>query len=307
MVTIAILAGVAFVASAVPASAGDLEEYLREAEEADYSGRQIVVSMWDGEPTMDILTIEHTGSMLMLEDGNRGSLVGSGRVSAVSQGAGSVMIAGWTTVGYASRYSTGEPVAVRRLGRDAKSVSIMEDDTLRARIIFDLATGAPLRTEVYLGDGTTLFRFSSMIEFDPLPRRLYRVTGLDSGAYDVMPTAPATGLPPEIAGYRLADSYSGPGDGVQSFYSDGLFGFSVFEFEGSLHDVFDHARTMEVDGSKYRVLVAPSQLWVHWRTPNHSYLLLGDLPRDHLEQVLTGLPRPGSRGFLSRMWRGIFG
>ena len=308
MAKIGILAGVAFVASAVPAFAGDLNEYLREAEEADYSGRQIVVSVWDGKPTADILTIEHTGSMLMIEDGNHGSLVGSGKVSAVSQDAGSVMIAGWTRVGYAARYVTVDPVAVRRLGRAAKSVSILEEDTLRARIVFDLVTGAPLSTEVYLEDGATLFRFSSMIEFDPLPRRLYRATGIDSGAYDVMVPAPATGLPREVAGYRLADSYSVPGDAVQSFYSDGLFRFSLFEVEGYVQDdVFKGARTIEVGGSKYRVLVTPSQLWVHWRTTGKSYVLVGDLPPDHLEEVLVGLPRPRSRGFLSRMWNGVFG
>ncbi len=111
-----------------------------------------------------------------------------------------------------------------------------------------------------------------------------------------------------MAGYRLADSYTGPDEVVHSFYSDGLFSFSLFEVEGEVgDDLFGGARSMEVDGSKYRVLVRPAQMWVHWTTPDSSYVLVGDLPPDHLEQVLAELPRPRQRNFFARLWNGLFG
>ncbi len=294
------------VVGGAPALAETLEDYLHEAAEADYAGRQVVVTVWDGESTAGVFVIEHAGDTLMIERGEHEAVVGGGKVSAASRD-DRVVIARWTAMGYGTRYTTADPVEVRRIGRTAEAVAIYEGELLRARIVFDVETGAPLATEVFGSDGRT-FRFSSLIEFDPLPRRLYSSTGLDGGEYDVMVPVDPGDLPVEVAGYRLADSYTGPDEVVHSFYSDGLFSFSLFEMEGSVgDDLFTEARAMEVDGAKYRVLVRPAQVWVHWSTPATSYVLVGDLPPDHLDQVLAELPKPRQRNILARLWNGLFG
>jgi len=35
--------------------------------------------------------------------------------------------------------------------------------------------------------------------------------------------------------------------------------------------------------------------------------LVGDLPPDHLEEVLAFLPRPGMDGWMQRLWNRLFG
>ena len=70
---------------------------------------------------------------------------------------------------------------------------------------------------------------------------------------------------------------------------------------------FDGATELEVDGRTYRRMVTPTSLWVHWNAPDRSYVLVGDLPPDHLLEVLERLPAPGERGLLVRLWRRLFG
>jgi hypothetical protein len=54
-------------------------------------------------------------------------------------------------------------------------------------------------------------------------------------------------------------------------------------------------------------VVTPSQVWVFWNAPDRSYVLVGDLPPDHLVTALGGLPQPGERGLMVRLWRRLFG
>ena len=128
--------------------------------------------------------------------------------------------------------------------------------------------------------------------------------------HDRMTMEPATytgELPASAAGYQRADAYHA-GDGVQAFYTDGLFSFSVFEAKrGSTPDDFDDATKFQVDGEDYRRIVRASTVWVYWAAPDRSYVLVGDLPPDHLEQVLQALPEPGDRGLFVRIWRRLFG
>jgi hypothetical protein len=128
---------------------------------------------------------------------------------------------------------------------------------------------------------------------------------------DVQVTGAATAesdLPGSLAGYRRADAYAGPEGAVQAFYSDGLFSFSVFEsHRTATPEAFRSATAFEVGGKLYRRIVTPTVTWVQWHAPDESYVLVGDLPPDHLVEVLRGLPEPGDRGLLVRLWRRLFG
>ncbi|MDX1450854.1 MAG: hypothetical protein R3246_17520, partial [Acidimicrobiia bacterium] len=115
-------------------------------------------------------------------------------------------------------------------------------------------------------------------------------------------------LPHDAAGYVRADTYAGPDDTIQAFFTDGLFSFSLFELDANVPlDRFDEAPTIELAGSTYKRLVTPTDIWVSWESGDTAYVLIGDLPGDHLEQVLDVLPEPRSRGLLSRLWSGLFG
>ncbi|MCP3974942.1 MAG: hypothetical protein GY720_10660 [bacterium] len=301
----AALSAVLVVASVAPALADEFGELVESASEADFAGRQIVATFLDGETAFEIIDVEHAGSMMMTGSQGHESMIGSGKLSGGDGGA--IAVSSWNSSQMSDRYEVGSSSPVKRLDREATAIEIHEDGMVRMRLVFDEVTGAPLVTEVFDGGGN-LFRLSSMLEIDKIPGRLYSARGHYADEFEVLVPTSRHSLPAEAAGYNLADAYTGPTDSVQGFYSDGLFSFSLFLVEGSADSQrFSDADTVEVDGLKYRRLVNPGEIWVTWRANGDTYVLVGDLPPDHLEEVLDQLPKPGRRNLLGRLWSGLFG
>lgn len=299
VLTLLALSGLWLVFSASSAAADELDHYLIEADHADYSGRQVVVTVWDGVSRAGIFDVEQAG---MMRRGAGESMVGAGK--AVTDQ--SVAISEWSAPVVASRYSMGAPGERTRLGRQARTIDVFEDGALRARLVFDMETSAPLATEVFDGNGS-LFRFSTMIDFSPGVKSIY-ASPASSSDYDMMLSVDGSSLPATVAGYVRADTYSGPDQAIHTFFTDGLFRFSLFEVEGVVEaGRFDSGSKFQVGQATYQRIVEPSEIWVHWRSGETSYVLVGDLPPDHLEEVLVELPHPRNRGFFKRIWRGLFG
>jgi negative regulator of sigma E activity len=287
------------------AGADELEDYLSEAAEASYAGQQATWSSFLGKTEFAIVSVEQAGSMTMVETGDSSQVLGGGRTIADGSGNG-LALSDWSSVAVATRYETVSAEPDERIGREVMVVTVNEDDATRVRIWFDEATGAPLISEVYDGDGE-LFRFSWMLDFDSNPRRIYTAITGDS-TYDVVVASDADSLPGTVSAYQKVDTYAGPDDSVHVFYSDGLFSFSVFVLEGEgATGPFVEADTMKLGSGSYRWILTPSDMWVQWSGGGLTYVLVGDLPPDHLEEVLAELPAPAQGNLLSRIWGGIFG
>lgn len=300
------VAGLVIGAAGASAGADELEEYLAEAEQATYAGRQATWCSFGGETEFSVVSIEHAEDLVMVDNAGSEQVVGAGR-NSIDGGAG-IALSGWSSVSLSSRYSVESEQVAERLGRSALIVTVNEGDLLRARIWFDGETGGVLGSEVYDGAGG-LYRLSWMLDFDPNPRKIYSAMQSGGGStYDVVVAAEANDIPDMVAGYVLVDAYAGPDDSLHGFYSDGLFSFSVFLIDGEV-DVssFSNADSIGVDGEDYKWLLTPSDLWIEWSGGGHTYVLVGDLPPDHLEEVLAELPRPTRRNLLVRIWRGLFG
>jgi hypothetical protein len=105
-----------------------------------------------------------------------------------------------------------------------------------------------------------------------------------------------------------ADTYAGPDETIHAFFTDGLFSFSLFEVDVAARlDRFEDAGAVLLNGTSYRRLVTPTEIWVTWKAGDVAYVLVGDLPPDHLEEVVADLPAPREPSLLSRLWNGIFG
>lgn len=293
-----VAAFVSLVAS--PARADDLDDYLDRAAQADYSGRRVVVTVWDGRSEAAVADIDHAAGMVMISDAGREVMIGDGKLMATDSSG--VTFSAWSNVDSSSRYATGEESEVVRLGRPAHSVTVLEGDLLRARIVFDAATWAPLATEIYDGDGR-LFRLSTFTDFDPVPEKAYEALR-DSSAdtYDVMPRIAQSSLPAAVAGYERLDTYMASDGVTHAFYGDGLFSFSIFVLpDGNAQPTLDRATSLDVDGDRYLVLVEPAETWVSWTHEEVGYVLVGDLPPDHLVEVLAELPNPKGRNLIDRI------
>lgn len=284
----------------------DLEVVLESAAEADFHGVGVVMCTWDGDSAATTYEVTRSHGMSMVH-GPDGDFMLTGGLAASRSGADwyALEVGEWSAWSLSDRYSLGDPVATSRLGRPATEVMVMEGEVARARLVIDDASTVPLLTEILDGAGN-VFRLAAMIEFDAEPAPM-DMPG-DFHEHEMLMSAEPTDRLPETAfGYRRVDSYASEKT-IQAFYSDGLFSFSVFESKRSSRpEDFAGATRFEVAGESYLRIVTPSNVWVQWDAPDRSYVLVGDLPPDHILAVLEELPEPGDRGFIVRLWRRLFG
>lgn len=285
-----------------------LEELMANAGSGEFHAVGVVMCSWGADSAAATYEVERSAGMSMVHGPDR-DLMLSGSLVAVGSDSGwyAFEVGAWSSWTLSDRYSLGEPVATNRLGRPATAVTILEGQRVRARLVLDDESTIPLVTEIFDGEGR-LFRLATLVEFQVGAGDDHPPMPTDFDARSVMQPADAAAyLPATAAGYRRADSYAAPLGGVQSYYTDGLFSFSVFEAKrGAIPVEFRQATRFSVDGGVYRRIVSPTTVWVHWSSPDRSYVLVGDLPPDHLVAVLAELPEPGERGFFVRLWRRWF-
>jgi hypothetical protein len=286
-----------------------LEQLMEDAGIADFSGRGIVLCTWGEDSAAATYSVSRSLGMSIVS-GAGGDLMTAGGIAAIRSGSGwnEIEVDGWSQWALDGRYTVAAPEPVERLGRSADRVTVLENGRPRATVVFDGATGVPLLTEILGADGSP-FRVAAMIEFgigppgrsqDGMPEAQQRRS--------VWVSAAAGDLPERAAWYRRVDLYSGPEGIVHAYYTDGLFSFSVFESDrGPTPDPFRTASEYRAGGHRYLRIVEPLSLWVQWHAPDRSYVLVGDLPPDHLDAVLEDLPAPGNRSPLVRLWRWLFG
>jgi hypothetical protein len=285
----------------------ELAGYLESAMHAEFHGSGVVMCVWGADSAATTYEISRTDGMSMVT-GPDGEFITHDGMTASLSGTDwyALEVAEWTAWSMSDRYRLGDPVATERLGRPATEITVLEGDMVRARIILDDASTVPLLTEIYNGAGD-VFRMSALVEFQPGVPEMPDMPE-DFVEYEmVMPDEASGDLPAEVGGYTRTDTY-GLGSSTQSFYSDGLFTFSVFEAgRGATPVDFRTATLMVMDGRPYRRIISPNNVWVQWSSPEHSYVLVGDLPPDHISQVLEGMPAPGTRGVIMRLLHRFFG
>ena len=297
---------VAMTLTVSPALADGLNEYLEEADQAVYSGRQFVSTTWDGVEATVMVDVRHFGGMAMVGSGPVYTMIGQGKVNAVgSPDTALAYVPGARApVNHAYDLAGGEHST--RFGRTVKTIEIVENGRLRMRMVIDIATKAALETEVFDADGNR-FRFSAMVDFSDSAAGMEDYE--DDGEYQMMLPLDEAGVPDRAGRYRLIDSYGSPSEAEHGFYTDGLFRFSLFAIDGRIDvaKIAENGRTWTVGGFEYLRVITPAEVWVLWNAPDQTFVLGGDLPPDHLEEVVADLPRPDQRNWFARVWHRLFG
>ena len=300
------LAALFVVGTAGTALADDLAEYLEDARDAIYSGQRLVGTSWDGIQSIGVFEIQHHGGMASVGSNSGSATIGGGRMHLGGIDAAAVSFVRQNEPDLDARYAVAEGGAAEHLGRPATIVEVVESGFVRMRMVVDNSTAAPVETEVFDADGD-LFRYSSMTEFSVRVDRA--MAEVDEREYRMMLPLEAADLPSDLGGYRLTDVYAAPQDGRQAFYTDGLFSFSVFTTQGRADwaKIASNEHPYTTDGYSYLRVISPTSVTVLWNAPTTAIALVGDLPPDHLDQVLDELPPPGIDNWMKRMWRKLFG
>jgi hypothetical protein len=309
---VSVLAMAVIVGQAVPALAADLGDYLDRAAASEYSGEMFVIcDTPDGSVAQFVEVTRSTGQLWVKTSGaeavsSNGELYQRAADGTV-QGTRIDSAADWEM---SPRYTTVEAGEARELERPVHIVTVVEGDLERVRLHFDDATGALLRSEVRNGD-RSLYCSSSFVSFREDPQSIddsvrettpETVEFLDFGEID------DEVLPALVGGFKRQDVYQGPEDSMVAYYSDGVFSFTVIASRRAVKIAeLEEVPLIEVDGERYQRHFDPGQVVYAWESKLGGYALIGDLPLDLQETVLSDLPRPGRPGFFARLWRSWFG
>ena len=292
------------------ASAGtDPEGLLRRAREASATTTVagIVEVRWrDGK----MLHVEHTGARA------RGGSYVVGRAKNVAVGVGALRWA--ADDGVATRWGRidgAEPPApgsawkldlhgtAEVAGRPSRVVVARHGHgPVRARFYVDEASGILLRRDVLAPTG----RLDRSVRFIRVKTGNIRpaVPPLPEGGPKAHSTRDVGGefLAPEHlgSGFRLLGRYEHPGGAVQLFYSDGLFGLSVFEQSGLVDwaSLPDGGSSATIDSSRARWYATDAGSVVVWGRDGLVLTGVSDAPPDTVRDAVATIEASG---------RGIFG
>ncbi|MEN8041999.1 MAG: hypothetical protein ABFR95_10905, partial [Actinomycetota bacterium] len=279
------------------ASAGELEDVLAEASGSTYTASRLVVSIWGGETQVSREFVERSDGMEMIRRDASWSMAGKGKaVSMGDEPAGITFLTRDRSIS-SSRYTIIERDKATHMSRPCRLVDVMEGDQLRATFVVDDRSGALLIQELYT-DGGDLFRRTTLSDF-----RAYRTYEAPAdGAQvpvEVVMHEDAYLLPEAVSGYQLVDAFGAPGGSEQGFFADGLFSFSLFILdEDTVVSGFEDSMAFVSASGIYEMVPTAHAVRLHWQDGSNNYVLVGNLPPDHVADVLAELPEPAGQG----MW-----
>jgi hypothetical protein len=289
------------------ASADDLADMLDRSHGSTYSATRLTVSVWGDQTKVTKERVEHVDGAEMIRVDETWSMIGNGRSVRMGEAPEGIAFMAESEPIATDRYVLGDATACSHMRRPCTLFPIFEGDLTRAHVIVDDRTGAPLITYIYDDAGRT-FRTISLSDFSP--HRTYEWSSDPSVVpYEVVMQADPDVVPSAIAEYALVDVFPGPSDrSEQGFYSDGLFTFSLFALpSGTVVGGFEDQQSLVTSSGVYDATLTAANVRVRWISGGTAYVLVGDLPPDHLEAVLAELPPPTKDGMLARFWRALFG
>ena len=294
---------------AIPAGtafAADLELVLDEATGSTYTATRVIVSMWGGQTQISREFVERANGMEMVRRDTDWSMAGNGKAASMGEEPTGFTFLTKARGERTDRYEAIEKSKANHMSRPCRIVEVMEGDILRASLVVDDRSGAVLIQELYNESGE-VYRRTTLSDF-----RAYRTYEAPMNGSDVpmeiVMHEDSELVPADAAGYQLVDAFSAPGGSEQGYFTDGLFRFSLFVLDGrTVVTGFEDSMVMLTETGVYDMVATPQAVRVHWRDGSNEYVLVGDVPPDHLSDILAELPAPSSGGMWSRWWQRLFG
>jgi hypothetical protein len=296
----------------------------RAAERQDFSGVLEVTWLDGAGPHTREVAVRGAGGVLEL--GDEGKVVVEGPRRFL-QGAG-----GWLAV-WSREAPTDSPspspsekwrLTVRDgpvvAGRATREVDAADRDggPVRERLYFDASTGLLLRREQLDRRGDTV-RSVGFVSLGEAAGSFFGVLPADAPR---APVTSATRQPRPIEsvsapfrapgragdGFRLAGRYRDTAGTVHLFYSDGLYGVSVFEQEGELDwSGLPRGEARKVGDQDARQYRTPAGVVTVWESDEIVYTAIADAPADELDDVLADVAPSESPGAFERVTSFVFG
>lgn len=292
---------------ATGALGADLEELLNRGHEASYSAEQ-VISCTTPEGVRDALVrIDQVGGELQVTSGvtDEVEVVSGAGGWTLRRDDGDVVQSNITGTEAPDDpiYTVEEEGAVEYLGRAAMAYLLIRDGEPRAELVIDDRTGAVVQSVTLTIDNEVYCdrRFVSLDTEAPVIEEAESATGEGSE----LTLVDTSNLPETVAGFDLLDQYEGDSDVRFAYYSDGFFSFALFETPKLV--VLPDSTVVEFEAGEYQRAFTAGQVTYVWETADGGMAMVGDLPPDLHEAVLSETPHPEDPGLFRRWWRALFG
>ena len=288
-----------------PAFATELDEILERTRAAEYSAEQIIsCSTPYGAQDAFVRLVQADGELTVSSNAIEGAEVSAGAgLWTLTRPDG--LVTGAAVEGAQSLegdlYDVSDASRIRFLGRDAEAYRLERDGELRAELVVDTETGALVQAVTFTGDGE-VYCTRRFVSIDGTPQEL-----ASKQPVEISPTEQIQNsmLPESVAGFVRLDHYEDEDGFTFAYYSDGFFSFALFETPASV-DV-PGGSEVEFESGAYTRAFNAGQVSYAWDTRSGGMALIGDLPPDLHEGVLSEMPSPDDPGLLRRWWRSLFG
>lgn len=296
---------VLLVLGAGPAVADDAIDWIERSHEAVYDSAQVVACQTPDGQVDGVFEVSGTGLGVQAGQGESHRVYGANGVFSFTDTSQAIGVPTDEHEAVGSAYSSIEVASDRFDGRRTKAFNLFRDDVLRATVVFDFATGALLAISTFNGDGAEYCTvettsFSQPVGLFELSAPVEAATELER--VDADPVL----APSSVAGFVRLDTYRWRTSGSASFYSDGLFSFTLVSAPSTFELSDSDASDVEFDGGTYRRLFEPGRSTYVWETEMGGMSMVGDLPLDLQESVLAELAPAERPGLLTRLWRRLF-
>jgi MucB/RseB family protein len=210
------------------------------------------------------------------------------------------------------------PVVAARTTRQVDAAD-RDQGRVRERLYFDASTGILLRRE-QLDRRGDIVRAVGFVSIGETAGAVFGVVSAEAPRAPLRSAArqpqsiESVGTPfraPSTAGdgFRLTGRYRDEADTVHLFYSDGLFGVSVFEQEGELDSTGLPAggETRTVAGHDARRYRTPAGVVTIWESDEVVYTAVADAPDDQVDDLLADFASTDSPSTLERVTSFVLG
>jgi hypothetical protein len=288
-----------------PAIADDAIDWIERSHEAVFDSAQVVTCQTPDGQVDGVFEVSGTGLGVQAGQGEDQRFYGANGVFATTDSSQSIGVPTDEHDALGSAYSSIGVTAERFDGRRTKAFNLFRDELLRATVVFDFATGALLSITTFNADGseycaveTTSFRQPIGLFEQVAPAQ----ADTELERIDPDPVL----MPSSVGGFVRLDTYRWRETGSASFYSDGLFSFTLLSAPTAFALSDSDASDLEMNGGSYRRLFEPGRSTYVWESEMGGMSLVGDLPLDLQETVLAELAPAERPGLLTRLWRRLF-
>jgi hypothetical protein len=309
------------------ASAGDsnaataLIDRSREAASThEFTGTMVVSWRVDGRlRSREVDVVERDGVLHLGDD----RIVGAGARRLLKTGGGWKLL--WSgaptrtepdpTGKYDFTVTPGPAVA----GRPVSVVVITRtgEDHARERMYFDQETELLLRRDQFDDRGRLVRRVGFVTISAPQPVPAHQPESLPKPT-GIAAQGPRTlrQLPDEMRvhsrvgdGFELLGTYGRAGGGAQLYYSDGLFGLSLFERAGDVawDELPPGGRSIDLAGSDARMYPTPAGSAIVWGHEDVTYTCVTDAPLSDVAKVVQDIDHSHGTSTLEDMGRFVTG